>query len=1177
MRKINIESYRLSVIIILLLASPIVSAQHEADNWIYGWGSWVNFSSGEPLTVPQFNAMFASYGSTSLSDSLGNLLFYSDGIDLYNRNHQLMLNSDGLMAAQWATNPCIAFPKPGDHSKYYLFTVGGRTGNTNRAGAEYSIIDMNLDGGNGAIISGQKNIPLQAADSAYETIQGFKHGSRDAYWVILRNHRSPNKFLSFLVDQAGVNQTPVVSSCILYFEPGGNQSEIMKASADGRYLLFADRNGTAGNPGMVELYSFNNITGLLTPKLLFNSNSETNTGSEFSANSEMLYLSSSDFKPQLNERERWICQYDMSKIDNLTQFENSAYKMVNDTSMFPLGNLLLANNGKIYFIHPDLNNPSSPGFLSAINDPSQQGAACDLQLKVVETGDLFEGLPTFISSFMSQFEWEGSCSGDTVRFLSRFNPLPNSIVWNFGDPASGSANTSTELDPVHVFFSEGEYHVSVTVTFPSGNQQTSNRTITIFPSPLVELGEPIIKCKDEPALISPGNGYASYLWNDGTVGQSLSAVDPGLYWVEVTNGGGCSARDSVMVTEYPPIQLIDDHLINSPTTCSGQTGAITGIGFQGQAPYYITWTNLISGNIIGHSPDIYNLGVGLYQISLTDGNGCHMPDSTIEIKDVGNVLIDTVTNTGSLCNSNNAEINVVAVSGLGSRIQYFIKHNNDTLIQWHNGIFPGLSPGVYYAWASDSSGCTCVYDQPIVITSPDGPEINEPIVLPATPGQADGSIILSATSLVCDTLFYTIEGITQINDGYFDNLTTGDYLCVVTDEFGCSTSVLVTVPPFDIQMLQAIAGEDATCLGHSARIPVYVSNFNGVKSFETKLIYNENIMDCIGFTNVHDSLVGSIIPFSIPVAGRVAISWTGAHSLSLPDNSVLLELVFGSRDTGNSFVNWDVAPGVNHFLDHNGLEIPVNYDMGSVVVNNPPVAHLSDKLLCEKDDFSFQPTVTGGTGTLDFVWQLPSGDNISQQELIVNNASAENNGTYIFKVTDEQNCADTATLHLTVVPSPIIGFFGDTIHFEDQYQLEAPQGYAHYQWSSGDTLFYLNVSVEGLYSIIVKTTEGCSSIDSVMMLKTNFLFEIPNAFTPNGDGINDLFRPVATTELINEFNLKVFNKWGQMVYNSAGINEGWDGSFKGLSSPADLYFWKIIYQTLSGRTEELYGNVMLIR
>lgn len=255
----NVFRQRFKLIVLFLLFPILLSAQREADNWLFGFGEWLNFSTGQPVDST-LSSIGTFYGTTSLSDSLGNLLFYSDGRVLINRNHDTMANGHGLLAGWTCPNPCIAFPKPGDLGKYYLFTVGGGQG-TVRYGAEYSIIDMSLDNGFGDIIPGQKNIPLLAADSTFETIAAIKHGSRDAYWVILRNHRSPNKILSFLVDQSGVNQSPIVSPAILYFTPGEVQTELVKVSADGKYLAYVSRNLRTGHEGMVELYNFNNITG----------------------------------------------------------------------------------------------------------------------------------------------------------------------------------------------------------------------------------------------------------------------------------------------------------------------------------------------------------------------------------------------------------------------------------------------------------------------------------------------------------------------------------------------------------------------------------------------------------------------------------------------------------------------------------------------------------------------------------------------------------------------------------------------------------------------------------------------------------------------------------------------------------------------------------------------------
>jgi gliding motility-associated-like protein len=1163
--------------IAICILSLQLSAQREADNWIFGWlSTWINFSSGAPAYVPVHSGLSSTYGSTSLSDSSGNLLFYSDGVELFNRNYQLMLNSDGLMAAAWATNPCIAFPKPGDPGKYYFFTIGGRTGYTNRAGSEYSVIDMALDGGLGGIIVGQKNINLIAADSTYETIQGVKHGSRDAYWVILRNHRSPNKFLSYLVDQSGVNQTPVVSNCILNFPAEGNQSEYMKISADGKYLVFADRNGTAGYQGMTEIYRFNNVTGQLTPMLLFNRGSQSVQGIEFSANSDFLYMSEGIWRPSVGQHERWIAQYEMSKTDDLSQFMNSKVAMVRDSSMIGYGNLLLANNGKIYFAHSENNGTNLYGYLSAINNPSAKGEACNIELMVVETFNPWEGLPTFISSFMAEFDWTGSCEGDTIKFDSRFSPEPVSWLWNFGDPGSGAANTSTDADPWHIYLTPGEYEVSVTVIFPNGTQQTSSRNVQVFSLPVFSLGDTIKICAGGNTVLTPGPGYASYLWSNGSISPQITVNTPGEYWVEVRNEGDCAFTDSVQVVHHPAAVLITDNLVVSPTTCGGNTGAITGLSINGQPPFVYSWTEIISGTTAGLTPNLFNLGVGVYQLTFTDGNGCNMPATNFEIKDVGDLLIDTVTNTNALCNEANAEIFVIAVSGLGSRIQYFIRHENDTLSQWHNGLFTGLEAGVYYAWASDSTGCTSVYGQPVIITSPDGPEITDHLMLPATAGQADGTIILIAQSAAGDTIYYTVGGITQINDGYFDDLPAGDYLCEVTDENGCSTYISITITTLDIVYLNAIAGDGSACTGNLASSPVFVSNFNGVKSFTISLNYDPAIMECLGYTNVHSLLETGIQPYLVPEAGKITIQWTGTSAVMLPDNTKILDLVFDGSTAGISDLSWEAAPGVNQFLDNNGLSIPVEYTKGNITITSTPeIAALVSATICEGSNFEVIPEVSGGSGELAFTWRSPLGETAGQAELNLFNAIQSDAGIYTFYVSDALGCSDSTLLTLQVTPNPADWFLQDTILFENQYLLAGPAGYASYLWSTGDTMPEITVNTEGLYTLQLTTHNLCAGADStyLKMLEAESPFLVPNAFTPNNDGLNDTFRPIVDYERVRMFSMVIYNRWGQLIFETTNPAEGWDGK----DAPAGVYSWVISYSDMVGKVAKMRGGVTLVR
>jgi hypothetical protein len=100
---------------------------------------------------------------------------------------------------------------------------------------------------------------------------------------------------------------------------------------------------------------------------------------------------------------------------------------------------------------------------------------------------------------------------------------------------------------------------------------------------------------------------------------------------------------------------------------------------------------------------------------------------------------------------------------------------------------------------------------------------------------------------------------------------------------------------------------------------------------------------------------------------------------------------------------------------------------------------------------------------------------------------------------------------------PIAGFNGDTVYFDQQKEVQGTPGYAHYVWSTGDTTLSLMITAEGWYKVTILTTEGCTTVDSLMALSAFTPFNMPNAFSPNNDGFNDQFRPVITPEKVKSF------------------------------------------------------------
>ncbi|MBK7174859.1 MAG: hypothetical protein IPH84_16895 [Bacteroidales bacterium] len=618
----------ISIFLFLALLSLKVSAQGEAFNWYFGNHAALNFSTGSPVSLSD-SKMYAGAGCTSLSDSAGNLLFYSNGGTIWNRNHQEMLNGTGLNADESATQAALGLKAPGSDHLYYIFTVGGTHTTPLIFGAYYSVIDLSLDGGLGAVLPWQKNIPLPGADSAMEVITAVACANQEGFWVFVRSFSVNNKILAYLVDHSGVHQTPVVSPCLYNFSFNG-QAGTSKASPDGRYYVYGPSGWHAGI-SLTELYEMNAYTGTMTPVFLFNSNG-INHGAEFSANSEFLYLSCDLYGTTIE-------QYDMSYLSDPVTFQNSRYQVYSHSSQ--IGNfyqMQLAPDGKIYITQPM--GPDTSKFLSVISNPSQKGAACGFQFSAIPLvkGRCSNGLPTFIQSYFARFVFAGECLGSPTYFTSRFNPAPDSIAWDFDDPGSGAHNFSDSINPVHVFSDTGFFHVTTTAFYLNGHQETATRLVRIAPLPAVNLGADKTACPKTDVLVEANAGFSSYLWSTGENSVSVIVPDTGLYWVRVLDTKGCANSDTIHVKSFPPPMIDETDLVLSPTTCGGSTGAITGLTVIGTAPLIVEWKNG-SNQSVGDTIDLYHLPVDNYTLVLSDGNGCDWPTINYTINDIGDVLI----------------------------------------------------------------------------------------------------------------------------------------------------------------------------------------------------------------------------------------------------------------------------------------------------------------------------------------------------------------------------------------------------------------------------------------------------------------------------------------------------------------------------------------------------------
>lgn len=262
---------------LLTVLSLVAGAQSgRLSNWCFGNGAGVSFNTGAPVAFSG-SAISTSEGCASISNTGGQLLFYTDGESVWDRTHALMPNADGttwnkkLTGDGSSAHSAIITTHPCDTNKYYIFTTDGGTsfsaGDPKGSwdGVYYTVIDMTLNGGKGDVdlaylatqtgyIAGANKISL--VDSVQEKVNAAIHSNGVNYWIVAQRKRGD--FRAFLVDCDGIDNTPVISNTTFATDVSYAN---MAFSADGKCLV------VCGGPNWsVHMFDFNNTTGVITNK-----------------------------------------------------------------------------------------------------------------------------------------------------------------------------------------------------------------------------------------------------------------------------------------------------------------------------------------------------------------------------------------------------------------------------------------------------------------------------------------------------------------------------------------------------------------------------------------------------------------------------------------------------------------------------------------------------------------------------------------------------------------------------------------------------------------------------------------------------------------------------------------------------------------------------------------------
>ena len=335
-----------------LLAIHSLSAQHEFDNWYFGTNAGVSFVSGSPVNLSG-GQISTIEGCSSISDGAGNLLFYTDGLVVYNKNHNFMPNGTGLLGDLSSTQSALIVSDPGNANQYYIFTTDNYWGND---GLRYSIVDMTLNGGNGDI-GAVKNIQL--LNTCDEKLTGIQNSAGNGFWIVSHGpSNTSNSYYAYPLTAAGVG-APVVSSVGPMFSSGASYIGCMKISPAGNYIARAMYNEYAG-----EIAEFDITTGVVSnPSTYIAPAQDYMYGVEFSANGNVLYMMSGDYTPSK------LFQFDMTAG---TTAAIAATGTVLDADNSQLsGAIQIASNNKIYVSHPGTQS------LGIINDPDVLGLGCN--------------------------------------------------------------------------------------------------------------------------------------------------------------------------------------------------------------------------------------------------------------------------------------------------------------------------------------------------------------------------------------------------------------------------------------------------------------------------------------------------------------------------------------------------------------------------------------------------------------------------------------------------------------------------------------------------------------------------------------------------------------------------------------------------------------------------------
>lgn len=542
--------YRHLVVTTLLLLglAPTVSAQREAWNWYFGHRAGVTFSSGTAQSLSD-GRLSTNEGCATQSDPVtGDLLFYTDGVTVWNRMHDVMPGGEGLYGDASTSQSALIVPVPGNSSLYYIFNPAPIT--SSAIGSRcfclyYSVVDMRKQGSFGEVVRWNQLLTTDITEHLTATIDC----RGDSYWIVVRS-RTFRQFLSFRLTRDGLQTTPVISDAGNPNLPVRDAGQ-MHISPNSRHLVITS---AAGNS---QLYDFNTITGkvLNAIDLFPTSTAGSHYGAAFSRDSRKLYISVSnrgDTIPTV------VYQFNTAAGD-ASDIQNSrklAFTLPNVTTWT---SLQLGPDGRIY-----ATRPGEP-YLAVIERPGRNVDSIRFRdSAVILTGQCRVGLPNVIGSMLvppnpiqagcnapiASFTGDTTCANTCLGFMDESVGNVDTWEWYFdgGTPAS-----SILKNPSRICYAQpGLYPVRLVVSNRFGSD-TTYRLVRIQPPPSISTDSVADLCPGTSVRLGV-SGAETYEWSpresldDPASPTPLARPKRTTHYIVVgRNAYGCADTASVTV------------------------------------------------------------------------------------------------------------------------------------------------------------------------------------------------------------------------------------------------------------------------------------------------------------------------------------------------------------------------------------------------------------------------------------------------------------------------------------------------------------------------------------------------------------------------------------------------------------------------------------------------------